>query len=58
MFKVGAKSEFMYRARCDTLITTVFSGLLNSYFDIYSNAGNSAETLTGRLGIWASSAKQ
>ena len=35
------------------LITTVFSGLLTSYFDIYSNAGNSPETLTGRLGIWA-----
>jgi exopolysaccharide production protein ExoQ len=29
-----------------------FSGLLTSYFDIYSNAGNSPETLTGRIGIW------
>jgi exopolysaccharide production protein ExoQ len=29
-----------------------FSGLLSSYFDIYSNAGNSPETLTGRIGIW------
>jgi O-antigen ligase len=35
------------------LITVVFSGLLTSYFDIYANAGNSPETLTGRLGIWA-----
>ncbi len=30
-----------------------FSSLLASYFDIYANAGNSPETLTGRLGIWA-----
>jgi len=29
-----------------------FSGLLTSYFDIYSNAGNSPETLTGRINIW------
>ncbi len=34
-------------------IAVAFSGLLTSYFDIYSNAGNSPETLTGRLGIWA-----
>jgi len=30
----------------------VFSSLLTSYFDIYTNAGNSPETLTGRIGIW------
>jgi exopolysaccharide production protein ExoQ len=30
-----------------------FSGLLTSYFDLYTNTGNSPETLTGRLGIWA-----
>ena len=30
-----------------------FSSLLTSYFDIYANAGNSPETLTGRIGIWA-----
>ena len=29
-----------------------FSSLLTSYFDIYTNAGNSPETLTGRIGIW------
>ncbi len=29
-----------------------FSGLLSSYYDIYTNAGNQAETLTGRLGLW------
>jgi O-antigen ligase len=35
------------------LVTIAFWGLLASYFDIYSSAGNSPETLTGRLGIWA-----
>jgi exopolysaccharide production protein ExoQ len=35
------------------LVVIGFSGLLTSYFDIYANAGNSPETLTGRLGIWA-----
>jgi O-antigen ligase len=29
-----------------------FSSLLSSYYDIYTNAGNQAETLTGRLGLW------
>lgn len=31
----------------------VFAGLLSSYYDVYLNAGNQSETLTGRLGIWA-----
>ncbi len=35
------------------LIVIAFSSLLLSYFDLYSNTGNSPETLTGRLGIWA-----
>jgi len=30
-----------------------FWGLIESYYDVYTNAGNQAETLTGRLGIWA-----
>jgi exopolysaccharide production protein ExoQ len=34
-------------------IVGAFSSLLFSYFDIYSNSGNQAETLTGRLGLWA-----
>lgn len=29
-----------------------FSSLLTSYFDLYTNTGNSPETLTGRIGIW------
>lgn len=34
-------------------VGAIFSGLLASYYDIYTNAGNQSETLTGRLGIWA-----
>ncbi len=30
-----------------------FWGLLASYYDVYTNAGNQSETLSGRLGIWA-----
>jgi O-antigen ligase len=29
-----------------------FGGLFESYFNIYTNSGNQAETLTGRTGIW------
>ena len=31
----------------------VFWGLLANYYDVYTNAGNQSETLTGRIGIWA-----
>ena len=36
-----------------TAILAAFSKLLESYYEIYTNAGNQAETLTGRIGIWA-----
>jgi len=35
------------------IVIGVFSSLLTSYYDVYTNAGNQSETLTGRLGIWA-----
>jgi len=35
------------------LILALFWGLLASYLDVYTNAGDQSETLTGRLGIWA-----
>jgi exopolysaccharide production protein ExoQ len=35
------------------LILAVFWGLFQAYFSIYANAGNQAETLTGRTAIWA-----
>jgi exopolysaccharide production protein ExoQ len=33
-------------------VVLVFWHLLADYYVVYSNAGNQAETLTGRLGIW------
>jgi len=35
------------------LIVVAFWGLLESYYVVYTNAGNQAETITGRIGIWA-----
>lgn len=34
------------------LSATVMSGLLLRYYDLYTNAGNQVETLTGRTSIW------
>lgn len=34
-------------------IVAAFWSLLSAYYDIYTNAGNQSETLTGRIGIWA-----
>ncbi len=31
----------------------IFWGLFQAYYEIYTNAGNQAETFTGRTGIWA-----
>jgi O-antigen ligase len=36
-----------------TAVLIASSGLLLSYYDVYTNASNQAETLTGRTGIWA-----
>lgn len=35
------------------VVVAVFSGLLVSYYNVYTSAGDQSETLTGRLGIWA-----
>ncbi len=35
------------------LVILVFWGLFEAYYDVYTNAGNQAETLTGRTAIWA-----
>jgi O-antigen ligase len=34
-------------------VLAAFSGLIAAYYEVYSNADNQAETLTGRIGIWA-----
>jgi hypothetical protein len=35
-----------------TLLILAFWGLFEAYYDIYTTAGNQAETLTGRTAIW------
>ena len=35
------------------LVILVFWGLFEAYYDIYTTAGNQAETFTGRTAIWA-----
>jgi exopolysaccharide production protein ExoQ len=35
------------------LVILVFWGLFEAYYDVYTSAGNQAETLTGRTAIWA-----
>lgn len=35
------------------LLILVFWGLIEAYYDVYTTAGNQAETLTGRTAIWA-----
>jgi exopolysaccharide production protein ExoQ len=35
------------------LAIVVFWGLFEAYYDVYTTAGNQAETLTGRTAIWA-----
>ena len=35
------------------LVVLVFWGLFESYYDVYTSAGNQAQTLTGRVAIWS-----
>ena len=49
---IGRRSKILI-AFATTAVTAMFWGLLTSYYDVYTNAGNQSETLTGRLGIWA-----
>ena len=35
-----------------TVVVAIFWGLFSSYYTVYTNAGDQAETLTGRTGIW------
>jgi len=36
-----------------SLVIAAFWSLIQAYYEVYTNAGNQAETLTGRLGIWS-----
>lgn len=48
---ISRKTKILLAASA-VAVLGLFWGLLTSYFDVYSNAGNQSETLTGRLGIW------
>ena len=39
-------------AAASLLVLAAFWGLIAAYYDVYTNAGDQAETLTGRVGIW------
>jgi O-antigen ligase len=49
---IGRKSKIIIVSTAGIVIAA-FWGLIESYYDVYTNAGNQAETLTGRIGIWA-----
>jgi exopolysaccharide production protein ExoQ len=48
-----ARKTKLLLATASLLIVVAFWGLFQAYFSIYTNAGNQAETLTGRTAIWA-----
>jgi O-antigen ligase len=49
---IGRRKKWLF-AFTALAVIVVFWGLLANYFDVYTNAGSQAETLTGRLAIWA-----
>ncbi|HEV2708972.1 MAG TPA: O-antigen ligase family protein [Edaphobacter sp.] len=48
---ISRKTKFFLMASA-TLLILAFWGLFEAYYDIYTTAGNQAETLTGRTAIW------
>ena len=49
---ISRKSKILF-AVGTCFVVAIFWNLLGAYYEVYSNAGNQAETLTGRLSIWA-----
>jgi exopolysaccharide production protein ExoQ len=49
---IARKTKLLVSAAA-VIVVVAFWGLFQAYFDIYTNAGNQAETLTGRTAIWA-----
>jgi exopolysaccharide production protein ExoQ len=48
---IGRRRKLLL-ATAATLVIAAFWGLFEAYYEVYTNAGNQAETLTGRIGIW------
>lgn len=49
---MSRRSKILF-ALTGVVVIAAFGGLLASYYDVYTNSGSQAETLTGRIGIWA-----
>lgn len=49
---ISAKAKLLIACATSVVLATFWS-LLTAYYDVYTHAGNQAETLTGRIGIWA-----
>jgi O-antigen ligase len=49
---ISRKTKILLTAAA-VIVVLAFWGLFEAYYDIYTTAGNQAETLTGRIGIWA-----
>lgn len=49
---ISRKKRMLFLLAAAVVVAALW-GVLTSYYEIYTNAGNQAETLTGRIGIWA-----
>jgi len=49
---VSRRSKLSIALTCTAVIAS-FWKLIEAYYEVYTNAGNQAETFTGRIGIWA-----
>ena len=49
---ISARAKLLIGCATCVVLATFWS-LLTAYYDVYTHAGNQAETLTGRIGIWA-----
>jgi O-antigen ligase len=50
--KTISRSSKILLASTSAVVLAIFSGLFAAYYTIYTNAGDQAETLTGRTAIW------
>lgn len=47
-----SRSKKLFFTASALAVLAIFWSLLASYYDVYTNAGNQAETMTGRFSIW------
>jgi exopolysaccharide production protein ExoQ len=51
--KSMSRKAKLYLGAAAIAFVAAFWGLFSSYYEVYTHAGDQAETLTGRIGIWA-----